>query len=66
MESRPGSLSESAEVRALSSVLYGVEPTDLVTFAIVSLLLGCIAVLASYIPARRAASIDPMQALRAE
>ncbi|SPE23398.1 Permease [Candidatus Sulfotelmatomonas gaucii] len=55
-----------AVTRALSSVLYGVQPTDLLTFTGVSLLLGGVAVLASYIPARRAASIDPMQALRAE
>jgi ABC-type antimicrobial peptide transport system permease subunit len=55
-----------AITRTLSSVLYGVQPTDLLTFAGVSLLLGCVAILASYIPARRAASIDPMQALRAE
>ncbi len=52
--------------RVLSSVLYGVKATDLLTFGGVSLLLAGVAVLASYIPARRAASIDPMQALRAE
>jgi predicted permease len=61
-----GLVAAFAVTRALSSVLYGVEPTDLVTFASISLLLGCVAALASYIPARRAASIDPMQALRAE
>jgi ABC-type antimicrobial peptide transport system permease subunit len=55
-----------AVTRTLSSVLYGVQPTDLLTFACVSLLLGGVAVLASYIPARRAASIEPMQALRME
>jgi len=52
--------------RVLSSVLYGVRATDLLTFAGVSLLLACVAVLASYLPARRAASIEPMQALRSE
>jgi predicted permease len=55
-----------AVTRALSSVLYGVQATDLLTFAGVSLLLAGVAFLASYIPARRAASIEPMQALRAE
>jgi predicted permease len=55
-----------AITRVLSSVLYGVKATDLVTFSSVSLLLAGVAVIASYIPARRAASIDPMQALRAE
>jgi predicted permease len=52
--------------RVLSSVLYGVKATDLLTFGGVSLLLAGVALLASYIPARRAASIEPMQALRAE
>jgi ABC-type lipoprotein release transport system permease subunit len=50
----------------LSSVLYGVKATDLLTFGGVSLLLAGVAVIASYIPARRAASIEPMQALRSE
>jgi predicted permease len=52
--------------RVLSSVLYGVKATDLPTFGGVSLLLACVALFASYIPARRAAFIEPMQALRAE
>jgi predicted permease len=55
-----------AVTRVLSSVLYGVKATDLLTFGSVSLLLAGVAVLASYIPARRAASIEPMQALRTE
>jgi ABC-type antimicrobial peptide transport system permease subunit len=55
-----------AITRVLSSVLYGVKATDLLTFGGVSLLLAGVALLASYIPARRAASIEPMQALRAE
>ena len=50
----------------MSSMLYGVRPTDLATFAVVSLLLAAVAVLASYIPARRATKLDPMIALRYE
>jgi predicted permease len=52
--------------RLMSSMLYGVRPTDFVTFAAVSLLLAGVAVLASYIPARRATRVDPIVALRYE
>lgn len=50
--------------RALSSLLYGVSASDPITFGAISLLLICAAMLASYIPARRAAAVDPMEALR--
>jgi putative ABC transport system permease protein len=52
--------------RWMSGVLFGVKPTDPFTFAVVALVLGTIAFLAAYIPARRAMRVDPMVALRYE
>lgn len=55
-----------ALTRVMSSLLYGVNATDLKTFVVPPLVLGGIALLASYFPARRAARVDPTIALRSE
>jgi predicted permease len=52
--------------RLLASELYGIRPTDSITYASVALLVGLVTLLACYIPARRAANVDPMVALRNE
>ncbi|HEY0154184.1 MAG TPA: ABC transporter permease [Longimicrobium sp.] len=55
-----------AVTRLMAGLLEGVSPSDPLTFALVALLLASVAVLASWLPARRAARVDPMIALRSE
>jgi ABC-type antimicrobial peptide transport system permease subunit len=52
--------------RVLSSVLYGISPTDPLSFGAVAVALTLVALLASYLPARWATRVDPIRALRSE
>ncbi len=61
-----GYLCALALTRFLSHLLFEVRPTDVVTSASVALVLASVAILAAYLPARRAATVDPSQALRSE
>ncbi len=61
-----GLVLSAVAMRPIAGFLYGVAPTDLVTFGSVAALLYAVALLATYVPARRAARVDPMVALRYE
>jgi ABC-type antimicrobial peptide transport system permease subunit len=52
--------------RLISSKLYGLKPNDVLTLSLATLLLVAVAILAGYIPARRATKVDPAVALRYE
>jgi putative ABC transport system permease protein len=61
-----GGVAAQALTRFISSMLFGITSNDAVTYLAVSLLLAAVALLASYLPARRATRIDPLIALRTE
>jgi len=61
-----GIVASLAATRFLRSQLFGVQPTDPLAYAAVVVLLGVVTLLACYVPARRAAGVDPMVALRQE
>ena len=61
-----GLLLSLVAARLIGSLLYGISPVDPVSIIVTVALLGAASMLASYIPARRAAYIDPMVALRYE
>ncbi|HJR08825.1 MAG TPA: ABC transporter permease [Pyrinomonadaceae bacterium] len=61
-----GLLISAASMRLMRSLLYGISPIDPLTYAAVAAFLTAVALLASYVPARRATKVDPMVALRSE
>ncbi len=61
-----GLLISAASMRLMRSLLYGISPIDPLTYAAVAIFLTAVALLSSYVPARRATKVDPMVALRSE
>jgi ABC-type antimicrobial peptide transport system permease subunit len=61
-----GAIAAVAAAMLARTLLFGVTPWDVPTLAIVAVVLGASALAASYLPARRAASLNPVEALRAE
>jgi putative ABC transport system permease protein len=61
-----GAIGAFALTRLMSALLFGVTPTDAPTFAGMAVLMGLVALAACYVPARRAASVDPLAAIRCD
>ena len=61
-----GFFASLALTRSLTSLLFQVKPADTMTFLLVALVLGAVALFANYVPARRASRVDPNEALRRE
>ena len=59
-----GLIAASAVTRLMKTLLFGVDVADPMTFCVIALMLLCVALAACWIPARRAARIDPLVALR--
>jgi predicted permease len=61
-----GTASAAGSTRLMESLLFGTSPLDPMTFALMPLVLTVVAVLASYLPARRAVAVNPVETMRAE
>jgi putative ABC transport system permease protein len=61
-----GVVSALVLTRYLTTMLFGVEPTDPITFGVLSVAVVAVSALACYVPARRAARVDPISAIRVE